>query len=132
MLPSATNAAIAAVHLELKHRVGTLATIASIAPLLGLLIATEGIVESFAGCGGERSFCMSLLADRLANSLTRATVGLFVGILALVCYRILCAKLENLHLEMKNVVLELANTLLLARQNRIARVEDTPQSGGAS
>jgi biopolymer transport protein ExbB/TolQ len=67
----------------MKRGLKTLATIASVAPWLGLLITVIGIVGSFVGCGGEKSTCMAAIVDRLANVIARSALGLLVGIIAL-------------------------------------------------
>ncbi len=95
----------------MKRGVNSLATIASVAPLLGLLITVEGIVFSFVSCGSQKSVCMAAMVDRLSNSIARNALGLFVGILSLWFYRYLRGKLEDLDVEMKNAALELANEL---------------------
>ena len=96
----------------------SLATIAAIAPLLGILITVDGIVGSLIGCGGEKSICMAAVVDRLANSIARCAIGLLVGIFASLCSRFLEAKLEDLDVEMRNTTLDLANALskLLANE----------------
>ena len=78
MLPSSDRAVIdaviraagrseATVHDEIKRGLNSLATITSIAPLLGLLITVEGIAASFAGCGGEKWASIAAVVDRLSN-----------------------------------------------------------------
>jgi biopolymer transport protein ExbB/TolQ len=94
--------------------IGRLATIAAIAPLLGLVITVEGITHSFVGCGGEKSACMAALVERLANSVTRSAIGLLVGVMSLLCYRYLRTQLDGFAGEMKCMTLELA--LLLGRR----------------
>jgi biopolymer transport protein TolQ len=86
----------------MKRGLSGLATIASVAPWFGLLITLIGIVGSFVGCGGEKSACMAVLADRLANALIRCVVGLFVGLLSLCGYRCLFAQPEELDTDMQN------------------------------
>lgn len=95
----------------MKRGVNGLATIASVAPWLGLLITVIGIVGSFPGCDGPRSFCMAVVADGLADALARAALGLGVGIMSLCFYRYLLGQLENFDIEMQNMALELANAV---------------------
>jgi biopolymer transport protein ExbB/TolQ len=101
----------------MKRGVNCLATVAAVAPLLGILITVDGIVGSFIGCGGEKSICMATVVDRLANAIARGAIGLLVGILASLYYRYLQAKLEGLDMEMRNATLELANALSLLLRN---------------
>jgi|SRR5260370_41264014 biopolymer transport protein ExbB/TolQ len=95
----------------MKRGVNSLATIASVAPLLGLFITVEGIVFSFVSCDGEKSTCLAAVVDRLSNAIARTALGLLVGIPSLWCYRYLRSQLEDLDVEMRNAALELANVL---------------------
>ena len=101
----------------MERGVDNLSTIASVAPLLGLLITTQGIAGSFIGCIGEASACKAIYMERISNAITPAAVGLIVGLIALSFYRYLRGKLERLDVEMTNATLELANLLIaLPRQ----------------
>src|SRR5262245_55414740 len=101
----------ATVHADMKRDVNRLATIASIAPLLGLLITLEGIVDSFIGCGGEKWTCLAAVVGRLSNAMARGALGLVVGILSSLCYRYLQSRLEEFDVEMKTMTLALVNVL---------------------
>jgi len=107
----AAERAAAEIHLEMKRGVNSLATIACVAPWLGLLITVIGIAGSFRGCDGPRSFCMAAIAEGLADALARAALGLLVGILALWSYRYLSGQVEEFDLEMRCMTLELARAL---------------------
>jgi biopolymer transport protein ExbB/TolQ len=107
----AAERAAAGVHHDMSRGMNGLATIASVAPWLGLLITVMGIVGSFSGCNGPSPFCLAAVADGLADALARAALGLLVGILSLCCYRYLSFQLEDLDIEIRNMALELANVL---------------------
>jgi biopolymer transport protein ExbB/TolQ len=107
----AAERAAAEIHLDMRRGVNSLATIASVAPWLGLLITVIGIAGSFRVCGGPRSFCMGIVADGLSDALARAALGLLVGIFALWCYRYLSGQLEQLDVEMRSITLELARVV---------------------
>jgi biopolymer transport protein ExbB/TolQ len=99
------------VHEELKRGVNGLATVAAIAPLLGLLITVEGIVSSFVGRGGEKWACLAAVVERLSNAVARGALGLLVGIVSSWCYRHLMSRLDDFAMEMKCMTLELADIL---------------------
>jgi biopolymer transport protein ExbB len=103
---SAANARV-----QMQCRVNQLATIASVAPLLGLLITVEGIVSSFVGCGGGKWTCLAAVVERLSYAFARAAAGLAVAILALVFYRYLRGQIDDLAEEMEQATLALANEL---------------------
>ncbi|MGJ5819751.1 MotA/TolQ/ExbB proton channel family protein [Paludibaculum fermentans] len=91
--------------------VNSLATIAVIAPFLGILLTLPGIIGAFIGCGGERSTCMAAIVSRLSYAIARCPLGLLVGILAYCMYHFLCRQLKELALDMHSATLELANVL---------------------
>src|ERR1039457_4409518 len=72
---------------RMKRGVNSLATIASIAPWLGLLLTLLGIVNSFRGINGEKSAIMAALANSLAEAIAPAALGLLVAIPALWFYK---------------------------------------------
>lgn len=88
-----------------------MATVAAVAPLLGLLIAVNGIEGSFVACGGEKWACMAAMVDRLSNAIARGALGLLIGIVALLFYRYLRSRLDDFNTEMRCTILELANAL---------------------
>jgi len=107
----AAGRSAATVQCDLKRGVNSLATIASVAPLLGLLITIDGMVSSFGSCGGERSTCIAAVVGALSDAIARSGIGLLVGIVSLWCYRCLQSELDDFDVEMKNTTLELANAL---------------------
>lgn len=109
-------------HEEMKRGLNSLALITSIAPLLGLLITLDGIFGSFMSVGTEKSTALAMVADRLSNAVARSALGLLVGILSLVCYRYLEARLADFVIEMRNTTLDLANALSALPKPR----RDTP------
>ncbi len=111
----ATDRARANVSLEMRRGVNSLATVASLAPLLGVLMTARGVVCSFPGFAGQAWQIRSIIFNNLASSLAWTCVGLVVGILALFCYRYLQARLETIAFEAKSGSIELAN--LLARNS---------------
>jgi biopolymer transport protein TolQ len=100
-----------AVRQDMKRGLNGLATIASVAAWLGLLITVIGIVESFRGCDGPRAFCMAAIAEGLGDALARSALGLGLGITSLCFYRYLLSQVESLDVEMRNMALELANAV---------------------
>ncbi len=109
----AVERACAVTRARFRRHVNSLATVAVIAPFLGLFATLLGIVGSFTGCGGEKSTCMAALASNLSYAIARCSLGLFVGILSYCSYHLLCRQLEEISLEMRSATLELANALCL-------------------
>ena len=107
----ASQRSAAQVHLELSEGLGGLATVASVAPLLGLFAAVEGIPASFRGCGGEKWACLSAAIHSISYALCPIPLGLFVGLTALALHRLLSGCVATFDVEMRSACLDLANEL---------------------
>jgi len=86
---------------SLEKRVGILATIANLAPLLGLLGTVSGMIKSFNVISLEGTGNPAHLAGGIAEALITTAAGLCVAIPVLVCHRILKDKSESLIFEME-------------------------------
>lgn len=107
----AVNRSSASAKQEMGQGLNVVATITVLAPWVGLLGTAWGIVDSFHGCGGERSMCMAAIVGSLSEAIWFTAVGLVIGLLSLWLYRYLKAKLETIDQEMKIASLELVNYL---------------------
>lgn len=126
---------------RLRLGVGTLATIASSAPLIGLMGAVFGIVYAFRGVGMEKATWIGMVAGGLAATLTTSAMGLITGISAVWCRNYLCERMEVFDNEMSNAALEAITYLNAHREWRdqsqgsrvgaMGLVFDPPQTAGA-
>ena len=107
----ASACAAAIVHLRMKRGLGSLATIASTAPWVGVLGTVFGIPASFIGCAGEKSACLAAVVERLSWSICPTALGLVVALAALVFYKYLLTEIETFDSEMENASLCLMNQL---------------------
>ena len=107
---------------HLRLGLGTLATIASSAPLIGLVGAVSGIMRAFGGVAMQRASWMAMVASRLAEALVVTAMGLLVGIPAVWCRNYLCDRVEGFEIEMSNAALEAVTYL-----NTHRRWRDQPQ-----
>jgi biopolymer transport protein ExbB/TolQ len=110
--------AAAAVHQEMKRGVSSLATIASVAPWLGLLLTLRGIVFSFGGGSGEKTAMMAALANRLSESLMPTALGLVVAIPALWWYKYLSGRVQDFDGEMEEATSDLVSCLRIHMARR--------------
>jgi biopolymer transport protein ExbB len=85
----------------LEKRVGILSTIASVAPLLGLLGTVSGMIKTFNVISVQGVGNPAPLAGGIAEALITTAAGLSVAIPTLVCYRIVKDKAESLIFEME-------------------------------
>lgn len=96
---------------ELERFIGTLGTIASLSPLMGLLGTVMGMIRTFnaittAGIGNPAS-----LAGGIAEALITTAAGLTVAIPALLAYKYLRARVQALVVEMEKQAMKLVETL---------------------
>jgi biopolymer transport protein ExbB/TolQ len=91
---------------DLKHGLGTLTTIASSAPFIGLLGTVFGIMNSFRGTAMEASAGRAAVASDLSTALATAAMGLLVAIPAVWCRNYLLRRMEVFESEMSNAALE--------------------------
>jgi hypothetical protein len=98
-------------HEEMKGELYSLATIASVAPLVGLFGTVVGIANSFGGCYGQRSTCIGPVAGALSESMLPTALGLAAALVALWSYEYLAGRLRTIDLEMENASLELLSQL---------------------
>jgi biopolymer transport protein TolQ len=100
-----------AVHSEMKRGLNCLASIATIAPFVGVLGWILGFLNSFTGFSGQKEALFAILNERLSESLMPIELGLFVALLAYFGHRYLMAKLGDFDVEMENASLQLLNQL---------------------
>lgn len=96
---------------DLERYLNTLATIASISPLLGLLGTVTGMIRTFraitvAGVGNP-----SAMAGGIAEALITTAAGLIVAIPALVAYRYLRGRVDGLVIDMEKESLRLVQAI---------------------
>jgi biopolymer transport protein ExbB len=85
----------------LEKRVGILATIANLTPLLGLLGTVSGMIKTFNVISIQGVGDPAALAGGIAEALITTATGLCVAIPTLVCHRIIRDKAESLIFEME-------------------------------
>ena len=102
---------------ELDRFIGTLGTIASLSPLMGLLGTVLGMIRTFnaittAGIGNPAS-----LAGGIAEALITTAAGLTVAIPALLAYKYLRGRVQTLVVQMEKEAMKLVEALeVQARQ----------------
>ncbi|MBN2038633.1 MAG: MotA/TolQ/ExbB proton channel family protein [Spirochaetes bacterium] len=92
----------------IEKNVNILATIATIAPMLGLLGTVTGMMKSFSGLSKIGPAAHDLLAYGIAEALITTALGLIVAIPSLIFYNIMVARVEYYIKEVERV----ANVLL--------------------
>lgn len=96
---------------ELERYSGVLGTVASIAPLLGLLGTVWGMILTFDVIQEQGVGVVGSLAGGISQALITTMAGLSVGIPALIGYRWILGKVDELTLELEDVALSVLDQL---------------------
>ena len=88
---------------RLGEKVGVLATCSGVAPMIGFLGTTIGMVEVFMALEASKSLEISMISGGILTAMTTTVSDLVVGIVAYVGYNHLVMKLEKIAIEMENV-----------------------------
>lgn len=107
---------VALVHSDLKRGLGTLATIGSTAPFVGLLGTVVGIINAFKSIAESKATGLSSVAGGISEALVATAIGLAVAIPAVWAYNYFTGKIEAFDVEMDNSSKELVNYFILRRQ----------------
>jgi biopolymer transport protein ExbB len=105
----ALERASAIVHAELKRGLGTLATIASTGPFVGLFGTVVGIINAFKGIASSKATGLGAVAGGISEALVTTAIGLFVAVPAVWAYNYFNNLTESLDVEMDNSASELVD-----------------------
>lgn len=100
---------------ELERFIGMLGTIASIAPLLGLLGTVIGIIRAFNDITLQGTGDPRILSGGIAMALITTAAGLLVAIPAVVGYRYLRGRVEGLVVQMEKEAMQLVEFIELQK-----------------
>lgn len=92
----AMNAAVAGEVDRLAEKIGTLATIGSVAPFVGLFGTVWGIMRSFTAIAAENNSSLAVVAPGIAEALFATAIGLFAAIPAVIAYNSFSQRLNRL------------------------------------
>ena len=95
----------------LESQLTWLATIAAIAPFIGLLGTVMGIVDAFHGLGTQGAATLRAVAPGISEALITTAAGLVVAIPAVVGYNQLTARIKEFAARMDDFGRELLNAL---------------------
>ena len=88
---------------SLEKRLGILETVASVAPILGLLGTVVGMIKVFGVITSQGVGNASALSGGIPEALLTTAFGLTVAIPALICYNYFIRKSEDLILDIENI-----------------------------
>ena len=116
----AAEIALSMQRLRLRRYLGTLATIGSTAPFIGLFGTVLGVMIAFEGMSGS-GLRGEVMARGISEALSATAVGLLVAIPAVVAYNYFTGQVQAMMLHINGHVARLAP--LLSRDGRPARQE---------
>jgi biopolymer transport protein ExbB len=96
---------------DLERYLDTLATIAGVSPLLGLLGTVAGMIQAFAAITTHGVGNPAVLAGGIATALITTAAGLTVAIPALIAYRFYRNRVDSLVVEMEKEAIKLVEAL---------------------
>lgn len=80
---------------QLEHGLGTLASIGSVAPYIGLFGTVWGIMNAFLGLAAVEQVTLATVAPGIAEALIATAIGLFAAIPAVLAFNHYTAKSES-------------------------------------
>ena len=92
----AMNAAVEGEVDRLADKIGTLATIGSVAPFVGLFGTVWGIMRSFTAIAASNNSSLAVVAPGIAEALFATAIGLFAAIPAVIAYNAYSQRLNRL------------------------------------
>ena len=81
---------------RLAEKIGTLATIGSVAPFVGLFGTVWGIMRSFTAIAASNNSSLAVVAPGIAEALFATAIGLFAAIPAVIAYNAFSQRLNRL------------------------------------
>lgn len=103
---------------RLDRRLGLLATIAFVAPLLGLLGTVSGLIDAFAVLSSQSGYATSTdLAAGIYRSLLTTAAGIVVAIPSAVAYMFLSSRANILMHDMERGGIEIVNLITEKRES---------------
>jgi biopolymer transport protein TolQ len=108
----------------MESRMTWLATIAAIAPFIGLLGTVMGIIDAFHGLGTSGAATLRAVAPGISEALITTAAGLVVAIPAVVGYNQLTARLRDFGARMDDFGRELLNAIENAAMITPATAQD--------
>jgi biopolymer transport protein ExbB/biopolymer transport protein TolQ len=114
----ALERAEAIVHAKLKRGLGSLATIGSTAPFVGLFGTVAGILKAFQEIATQKTPGIGAVAGGISEALVTTAFGLFVAIPAVWLFNYFTNRVEAFDVEMDNSSSELIDYFIKQSNRR--------------
>lgn len=96
---------------KLEKNIGILGIIAGIAPMLGFLGTIAGVIKIFYDISKTDNISMGVISGGLYVKMITSAAGLFVGLVAYVCYHILNMMVDKVILKLETDAIEFIDLL---------------------
>lgn len=104
--------------LRVEHGMGIIATVVTLAPMLGLLGTVWGVLDAFAEMGSAGSANLATIAPSISAALVTTVVGLLIAIPGTIAHARMQASIRNIISDMEGFVDELMGRLACEFQGR--------------
>ena len=101
-MDEATSRALDVAIINLRMRLSGMATIAGVAPFLGLFGTVTGLIAAFRGIAESGSGGLATVSGGISEALVTTVIGLFVAIPALWAYNFFMNRVDVIGVEMDN------------------------------
>ena len=128
-IDGAMNVALTREAERLDARLGSLATIGSAAPFIGLFGTVIGIMTSFQAIAGAKSTNLAVVAPGIAEALLATAIGLLAAIPAVIAYNKLSSDSNAISSKMERFADEFG--AILSRQGEARQAAPAPQPAPA-
>jgi biopolymer transport protein ExbB/TolQ len=105
----ATERALDVALINLRTRLSGMATIAGVAPFLGLFGTVTGLISAFRGIAESGSGGLATVSGGISEALVTTVIGLFVAIPALWAYNYFMNRIDVIGIELDNSASRLVN-----------------------
>ena len=102
----------------LKKNMWILGTIGSSAPFIGLFGTVLGIMESFRAIGESGKSGFAVVAAGISEFFVVIAIGIIVAVVAVIFYNYFQTKINQISLDFKNRVEDIADLVFIARKMR--------------
>ena len=96
---------------KLEKNIGILGIIAGIAPMLGFLGTIAGVIKIFYDISKTDNISMGVISGGLYVKMVTSAAGLFVGMIAYICYHILNMMVDKVILKLETDAIEFIDLL---------------------
>ncbi len=102
----------------LERGLVAIATVASVAPLLGFLGTVSGMISAFAAIAAAEQVSAKVVASGIEEALITTATGLMIAIPASIAYSFFVSQIDRFVLEMEEASAELVNELIELEHGR--------------